>query len=319
MKQGRLAVLLALAMLLITSSLLGGCTNQSTTTGTKDKIIVYTSIYPLYDFTSKIGGDKLEVRNMVPTGGEPHEWEPSPRDLAELSKADVFIYCGSGIEPWLEKTLPSIDKNKVVVVNAGQNIELLQLNGEDAHGEAHEHQQNANVDPHIWVDPLNAMVMADHILTGLVQADEKNKAYYQANAENFKNKLLALHKEYEQAFASVQGREFVVSHAAFGYLAHRYGLTQVAIRGLSPEVEPSPNDMAAIVKLAREKGIKYIFTESLVSSKVSEALASEVAAQTLVLNPLGGLTKEEIAAGKDYLSVMEENLHNLKLALGVSI
>lgn len=319
MKQGRLAVILTLTIVLITLGLLNGCTKNSSTPGAKDKIIVYTSIYPLYDFTTKIGGDKIEVRNLVPAGGEPHEWEPSPRDLAELSKADVFIYCGSGIEAWLEKTLPSIDQNKVLVVNASQNIELLHLDEDDGHSHARDEKHQASVDPHVWVDPLNAVVMVDHILNGLVQVDEQNKANYQANAEDFKSKLLALHRDYEQAFAKAQGREFVVSHAAFGYLAHRYGLKQIAIRGLSPEVEPSPSDMAKIVKLAREKGIKYIFTESLVSPKVSEALASELSVKTLVLNPVGGLTEEEIAAGNDYLTVMYENLQNLKLALGVSI
>ncbi|SHK84194.1 metal ABC transporter substrate-binding protein [Desulforamulus aeronauticus] len=318
MIRGRLAVVI-LALVFISSSFLSGCANNRTSAEVKDKIVVYTSIYPLYDFTRKIGGDKVEVRNVVPAGGEPHEWEPSPRNLADLGKAAVFIYCGSGIEPWLEKTLPSIDQNKVLV-NAGRNIELLPAKEEQtAHGNQQDDHHHAKVDPHIWVDPLNAVIMVDHILSGLVQADEQNKAYYQANAAAFKKQLLALHKEYETALAGAQGKEFVVSHAAFGYLAHRYGLKQVAIRGLSPEVEPSPNDMAEIVKLAREKGIKYIFTESLVSPKVSEALASELSAKTLVLNPVGGLTKEEIAAGKDYLSVMGENLKNLKLAVGVNV
>lgn len=317
MRQTKFLFMLVLGILALI--LLPGCSDKEVSNGAQGgKLQVYTSIYPLYDFTSKLGGDKIEVHNIVPPGGEPHEWEPSPRDIANISKADVLIYCGTGIETWIEKILPSLDPSKVIVVDASKGIPVLDLEAKEEKG--HEHgEHDHSTDPHIWVDPINAKAMVDNIQQGLKKADPSNEQYYKEKAATFQGQLDDLHREYQTALAGAKGKEFIVSHAAFGYLAQRYGLTQVPIRGLSPEVEPSPNDMAQIVKVAREKGIKYIFTETMVSPKVSEALAQEVSAEILVLNPMGGLTQEEIAAGHDYLTIMRENLKNLKLALGVSI
>ncbi|RYD05538.1 hypothetical protein N752_09330 [Desulforamulus aquiferis] len=157
--------------------------------------------------------------------------------------------------------------------------------------------------------------MVDNILEGLIKADEKNSSVYRANAEAYKKELDNLHEDFLKGLEGASIKEFVTSHAAFGYLAKRYGLEQIPVRGLNAESEPSPADMAAIVKLAREKNINYIFFETLVSPKVSEAIAKEVRGEILVLNPLEGLSDEEMAAGKDYLSVMRENLINLQKAL----
>ena len=335
----------------------GGCGTTSSEQGSdsKEQLRVFTGIYPLYNFAKHIGGDKISVRNIIPAGAEPHDWEPSPQDIAEITKADVLILSGSGMEPWADKVLGAIDQSKVTVIYASQNIELIEpipnehaddsgqhedehhadTHQEDTHlAEEHNHDQDANQednhqkktgkhdhdhsgkDPHIWLDPLNAKTIVDNILAGLVKIDEKNKATYEYNAEAYKKELDKLHEEYQTGLANAKLKEFVTSHAAFGYLAKRYNLIQVPVRGLTVESEPSPADMANIVKLAQEKNIKYIFFEALVSPKVSEAIASELKGQTLVLDPLESLSDQDIAAGKDYLSVMRENLKNLKIALG---
>lgn len=318
MSSHRFIHIFALILVILSFSFLG-CTAAKDDTGnrgSRDQMMVYTTVYPLYDFASKVGGDRIKIKNIVPPGGEPHQWEPAPRDLADIGGADVVIYCGTGMEYWLDKLLPSLNPAKVAVVNAGQNVPTQ--GADPKQGDPADYCQAA-VDPHIWVDPLNAKVMVDNILAGLNQADPANKKFYAANAARFKKELDALHDEYQTSLAGAQGKEFVVSHAAFGYLAQRYGLKQVAVRGLSPEVEPSPGDMAHIVKIAREKEIKVIFTETTVSPKVAEALAGELSAKTLVLNPMDALTKEDLAAGRDYLHIMRENLKNLKLALGVNL
>ncbi|AEG61603.1 metal ABC transporter substrate-binding protein [Desulforamulus ruminis] len=325
----------ALVVLLFTG-LLTGC-GSAENTGQKEQLTVYTSFYPLYDFAKQVGGDKIIVKNVVPAGAEPHDWEPSPQDVAEMTKADVLILSGTGMEPWAEKVLANIDQSKVTVIYGGQNIELIEgtaheHEGEEEHGheqEAHEaahHEESGEAeehdhdhggkDPHIWLDPVNAKIMVDNIQAGLAKADEKNKAVYEANAEAYKKELDKLHEEYQKGLANAKIKEFVTSHAAFGYLAKRYGLTQVPVRGLSPESEPSPADMAEVVEVAREKNIKHIFFETLVSPKVSEVIAHEVKGETLVLNPLESLSEEEIAAGKNYLTGMRDNLKNLEIAVG---
>ncbi|MCL6634366.1 MAG: metal ABC transporter substrate-binding protein [Peptococcaceae bacterium] len=319
----------------------GGNRDAAATATPGQKLKVVTTIYPLYDFTRNVGGDRIEVKCLVPPGSEPHEWEPSPRDLAELQKAGVFIYCGAGMESWAGKTLQAVASPKLVAVDCSRGIDLIsgdEEGGRPGQGGAEhqpafphdskdepgcaveskeDHGHGAGTDPHIWVDPLNAMKMVDNIAAGLSQADPANRAYYEANAAEYRKKLKALHEEYKNGLAGATRKEFVTSHAAFGYLARRYGLVQVPIRGLSPEVEPTPTRMAEVVKLAREKKIRYIFFESLVSPKVSQIIAAEAGAETLVLNPVGGLTRDEMTAGKDYLSVMRENLANLQKALEV--
>ncbi|MEW6064562.1 MAG: metal ABC transporter substrate-binding protein [Bacillota bacterium] len=339
-------IIFTFAALFLLSGLLVGCgsTTEEKGPGQQDQLKVYTSIYPLYDFAKRIGGDKIIVTNIIPPGAEPHDWEPTPQDVAQMSNADVLILSGTGVEPWADKVLSVIDQTKVTVVYGGQNIELIEgvkhEHNEHQDGkEEHDHEQDAHKegshqeepgkqeehghdhggkDPHVWLDPLNAKVMVDNILTGLSKADEKNKSFYEANAESYKKELDKLHEEYQSGLAQTKIKEFVTSHAAFGYLAKRYGLTEIPVRGLSAESEPSPADMAAVVKLAREKNIKHIFFETLVSPKVSEAIASELKAETLVLNPLEGLSDQEMAGGQDYLSVMRQNLQNLKIALGAN-
>lgn len=333
-----------------------GSTTEEKSSGQQDQFKVYTSIYPLYDFAKNVGGDKIIVKNIVPAGAEVHHWEPSPQDVAEMSNADIIILSGTGVEPWADKVLGVIDQNKVKIIYGGQNIELIEGvkheheehdHDKDAHKEdthqvetgkheehdhdhakegAHQsetgkHEEDAHhhgdKDPHVWLDPLNAKVMVDNILAGLLAVDEKNKAFYEANAEAYKKELDKLHEEYQSALAQTKIKEFVTSHAAFGYLAKRYGLTEIPVRGLSAESEPSPASMAAIIKLAKEKNIQHIFFETLVSPKVSQAIAGELKAETLVLNPLEGLSDQEMAAGENYQSVMRKNLENLKIALGV--
>ncbi|MEG6521943.1 metal ABC transporter substrate-binding protein [Desulfotomaculum sp. 1211_IL3151] len=332
---------LLVVFLFFSAILIGGCGTNSIeeSSGSKEQLKVYTSIYPLFDFAKHVGGEKIIVKNIIPAGAEPHDWEPSPQDMAEMTKADVLILSSSGVEPWADKVLDVIDKNKVTVILAGQNIELIAgiPHDHDTPQEEHAHDQEANKedrqqeetdkheehdhdhsgkDPHIWLDPIHAKVMVDNILAGLVKVDEQNKGTYEANAEAYKKELDQLHEEYQTGLATAKLKEFVTSHAAFGYLAKRYNLIQVPVRGLTAESEPSPADMAAVIKLAREKNIKYIFFETLVSSKVSETIASELQGQTLVLDPIESLSDQDIAAGKDYLSIMRENLKNLKIALG---
>ena len=298
-------------------SLLTGCGTQPADTAAGDgRLRVLTSFYPMYDFACKIGGDCIDVTNMVPSGTEPHDWEPSTNDLKNLEKADVFIYNGADMEPWADDLLVS-RSDTLRVVEASENVELRTTDGEHEH--AHEHEgadhHHGDFDPHVWLDPENAKIEMEAIRDALCAADPENSTVFQSNYEKYAAELDALDAEFREKLAPLPNRTIVVAHEAFGYLCDAYGLTQVGIEGLSPDSEPDPGRMAEVIDFVREHSISTIFFEELVSPKVAEAIASETGAQAKMLCPLDGLSDEQAAAGADYFSVMHDNLAALMEAL----
>lgn len=298
-------------------SLLTGCGTQPADTAADDgRLRVLTSFYPMYDFACKIGGDCIDVTNMVPSGTEPHDWEPSTNDLKNLEKADVFIYNGADMEPWADDLLVS-RSDTLRVVEASENVELRTTDGEHEH--AHEHEDadhhHGDFDPHVWLDPENAKIEMEAIRDALCAADPENSTVFQSNYEKYAAELDALDAEFREKLAPLPNRTIVVAHEAFGYLCDAYGLTQVGIEGLSPDSEPDPGRMAEVIDFVREHSISTIFFEELVSPKVAEAIASETGAQAKMLSPLEGLSDEQAAAGADYFSVMHDNLAALMEAL----
>lgn len=298
-------------------SLLTGCGTQPADTAAGDgRLRVLTSFYPMYDFACKIGGDCIDVTNMVPSGTEPHDWEPSTNDLKSLEKADVFIYNGADMEPWADDLLVS-RSDTLRVVEASENVELRTTDGEHEH--AHEHEgadhHHGDFDPHVWLDPENAKIEMEAIRDALCAADPENSTVFQSNYEKYAAELDALDAEFREKLAPLPNRTIVVAHEAFGYLCDAYGLTQVGIEGLSPDSEPDPGRMAEVIDFVREHSISTIFFEELVSPKVAEAIASETGAQAKMLSPLEGLSDEQAATGADYFSVMHDNLAALMEAL----
>lgn len=298
-------------------SLLTGCGTQPADTAADDgRLRVLTSFYPMYDFACKIGGDCIDVTNMVPSGTEPHDWEPSTNDLKNLEKADVFIYNGADMEPWADDLLVS-RSDTLHVVEASENVELRTTDGEHEH--AHEHEDadhhHGDFDPHVWLDPENAKIEMEAIRDALCAADPENSTVFQSNYEKYAAELDVLDAEFREKLAPLPNRTIVVAHEAFGYLCDAYGLTQVGIEGLSPDSEPDPGRMAEVIDFVREHSISTIFFEELVSPKVAEAIASETGAQAKMLSPLEGLSDEQAAAGADYFSVMHDNLAALMEAL----
>jgi len=322
-----------LAALALTLTLVGGCggadgTGRGVAFAGDGRLRVATSIYPIYEFARAVGGDRIDLVNLVPPGIEPHDWEPSVGDIRTLNAAQVFLYNGAGFEHWVDAVLASLDNRDLVAVEAGAGFTLRdgedgadhegdgEHGGDAGHdGEAADHD-HVHLDPHIWLDPQGAAHIVGQIRDALAAAEPEHAAEYRKNAESYLQDLAALDEEYTAGLAQCERRVFFTTHAAFGYLAHRYGLEQRAIMGLAPEAEPTPKALQAVVEEAREHDVKYIFFETLVSDKVARVVAEEIGAETLVLNPFEGLTPEQIAAGEDYLSVMRQNLTNLRLAMG---
>lgn len=270
----------------------------------------------MYEFAKQVGGEFVDVTVMVPAGTEPHDWEPTPKDVAKVQDADVFVYNGAGFESWVTNVLGSVDTGKLQVVEASKGIPLLENKDDNHDGKQDEGSAQAeNHDPHVWLDPVLAQQEVNTIADALMAKDATHAAEYKKNADAFTAKLAELDAHFQAGTSKAAKKEFVTAHTAFGYLAKRYGLTQVAIAGLSPEQEPSAGEMKDIVAFAKGHQVKTIFFETLASPKVAETVAREVGAQTAVLNPLEGLTEQEKSQGLDYIGVQKKNLEALQAAL----
>lgn len=301
------------------------------------KLTIVATFYPMVEFSKQVAGDLGDVTALVPTGVEPHDWEPSAKDMALIQGADVFVYNGI-VEGWAEKALSSAGNDNRIAVEASHGLDLVEgeahdhehghegeeaghesdghgHEGEEAGHEGDEHGHEHGLDPHVWLSPVLAQKQVAAIADAFGQADPANKEQYHTNAEAYIGKLKELDQAYRDGLAAVKRKEFVTQHAAFGYLAKEYGLTQVPISGLSPEQEPSPAEMAEVVKFAKAHEVKTIFFETLVDPKIAETIAREVKAKTAVLNPLEGLTQEDLGKGLDYIAVMKQNLEALITAL----
>lgn len=332
-KRGNMKLLWT-GLLILTLLVLSACGQDSSNSAkiVEGKVNVVTTFYPVYAFTTAIGGEDANVINLLPTGVEPHDWTPKSQDIVNTSKAQLFLYNGAGLEGWVPNFLKSLNSDtQVKSVAVSEGVKLLTAEGDDGHGHGEEHEDehadehtdeatsedvaDHHIDPHTWVSPKSAMIMAENIKNSLVEADPDHKAGYEQRYEELRTKLETLDQRFTDELANVPNNEIVVSHQAFGYLARDYGLTQHAIMGLSPDAEPTGQDIVKLAKLVKDEGIKYIFFEELVSDKLAKTLASEAGVETMVLNPVEGLTKEQATNGDDYFTLMEKNLQNLLIAL----
>jgi len=298
--------------------------SRSDSANTNDKISVVTSFYPMYYLASEIGGDRANVINVTPSGSEPHDFQPSTKDLAKMSDADILILNGGGVEAWGDAVTQNLASSSVQIIVAGEGL-FREDSHENEHAEEHANEQpgestheehdHGSTDPHVWLNPVLMKEMASRVANSFVEKDPLNKVHYLKNLETLSLKLDALDSLYREGLASCSTKNIVTSHEAFSYMAERYGLTQVPINGLSPDAEPSASELAKVSDFARANNVKYIFFETLVSPRLSETVAKEIGAQTLVLNPLEGITTKESKEGKNYITVMEDNLRNLQIAL----
>ena len=246
------------------------------------------SFYPLAFAAEQVGGPGLNVENLTPPGAEPHDLELSPIDAAAVRDARLVLLLGHGFQPQLEDA-----------AGGGDNVlRLLDTPGLDV---------LPNGDPHVWLDPLRYA----RIVMRIGEALGREQA-----AAQLVSRLRELDAEYRSGLADCARHEIVTSHEAFAYLAQRYGLEQIPITGLSPEAEPQPADLAHVVQLVEERGVTTIYYETLVSPRIAETVARETGATTAVLDPIEGLTKDEIAAGDDYFTRMRANLRALEEGLG---
>lgn len=277
-------------IIILLSIFILNCNKNNNKNSDKDnsgKLQIYTSIYPIYDFTKKIGGEKISVYNMTKAGAEPHDFEITSKDMANLSKADLFIYNGGGMEHWVDTIKEALKDIKYI--NTSSNI------------------NENNLDPHFWLSPINAKIQMENIKNGLIEIDSENKNYYESNYNLYANRLTELDEKIKTSLSDIKNRNLVLTHPAFGHFCKEYSLNQIAIA----RDEANPKAMAEIIEFIKSNNVRTIFYEEFSSSKLVDSIAKETGIKILTLNPIESLSEENIASGEDYFSIMEKNLISL--------
>lgn len=300
-------VALALPVLL----LLAACGAGPGSPGGDGKLQVAVSFYPLQYAAQQAGGDRVQVTNLTLPGVEAHDLELTPKQIATMSEADVVVYL-KGFQPAVDAAVADAKPKRVIEVSQFAHLETHAADGEEhSADDGHDH---GPLDPHFWLDPTRLASVTKAIADELGAVAPDAKSAFAKNAETASTSLTALDEEFKAGLATCQRREFIVAHAAFGYLAERYSLTQIAIAGLSPDEEPSPARIVAVQDLAKQHGVTTIFFETLTSPAVAKSIAGDLGLKTAVLDPVEGLTAE--SPGDDYPSVMRANLKALQSAGG---
>ncbi len=289
------------------------------------KIQVITTLFPQYDFVRQIAKNKVDVSLLLPAGVEPHSFEPTPKDIINIKHSKLFIYTSKHMEPWVNKFLVGINSSSPVIIDASKNIELI-TNEEKLHNHSSKHKmevfkithnKHIVIDPHFWLDPINAKIMVDNILEGLEIVDKKNRFFYRQNAEEYKQKLDELHINFVEVLKKTKHKTIIYAgHFAFGYFAKRYRLNHISpYAGFSPNAEPTPKKIAELIKTLKATGIKVIYYEELINPKIARTISSQTGAKMMLLHGAHNVSQNELKSGITYISIMKENLEKLKEGL----
>jgi zinc transport system substrate-binding protein len=294
----------------------------------KETLEVISTLFPIYDFVGQIGKEHLDVRLLLPPGVEPHSFDPSPKDIAKINNSDIFIWAGAAMEPWVVKIINAMKdaKKKPIVVDVSKRIKLLSRSGEkcedeenhDAENEADKHHHyHKDKDPHYWLDFDNDKKMVDTITSALAEKDPDNKDFYIKNAADYKKQLDELDKEYREILGRCRQKIIIYAgHFAFGYLAKRYGLEYISpYKGFAPNSEPTPKQMAALIKTIKVTGATHIFYEELLEPRIARAIAEHTGIKILLLHGAHNISAKELESGTTFADIMRQNLKNLKTGL----
>lgn len=266
--------------------------------GEAGKVLVVASIPPLADFARQVGGDRVQVETLVQPGMSPHTFEPTPAQLKAISKASVLVLNGVGLEPWADELIEAAGNEKLEVVRTAEGLEIIDEPSRE-HG-------GRSGNPHVWLDPMCAMHQVEWIWQALSQADPAGGATYARNAEAYGAQLSALDREIAAATAEFETKRFVAQHAVWSYFAKQYELDEAGVVETTPGREPTPGEIAEIVRTVKDTGVRAIFAERQLSQKAAGVIAAESGAKVVVLDPLGS----------DYLAMMRENVARMGEGLG---
>jgi len=281
------------------------------------KLVMVTTLFPLYDFCRAIGGDKADVTLLLPPGVEAHAFSPTPEDAVRIARADLFVFTNEFMEPWAVKFVHGLNNGNVLLVDSGKGVAFVKAGpGEEEEEHGGEHHHAGGMDPHIWLDFANARIMVDNIANAMVARDPANKGLYLANAAACKEGLRKLDDDYRAGLSSCATRTFLHGgHYAFGYLARRYGLHYESASAVNADAEPSPARLVELVRKMKSLDLKYVFSEELLSPRVSEMIAREAGATVLLLHGAHNISRDDYEKGVSFVSLMRQNLTNLRTAL----
>lgn len=299
---------IGLAMIAISCGGNGASTDGANTGSATVRVI--TSMYPLEYFTAQIGGDRVQVDGVVSSGGDVHDFEPTPGDLRKIAGADLIVYNGLGFESWIDALLAAGDAPDTAVQASSSSV----ARHFDSNGVATD--SDDDLDPHLWLDPVLAVTQVRAVTVGLVMTDPEGRAIYMANSDALIDRLTALDRQFTEALGTCSRDTFITSHDSFNYMAARYGVNAIGISGINPESEPSPRALADLSNLVSDSGIEYVLVSPIDSERLSDTLARETGVESLPLHSLQNLTSDQKKSGETYFSLMEQNLASLVTALG---
>ncbi|MGP4075351.1 metal ABC transporter solute-binding protein, Zn/Mn family [Halobacillus sp. K22] len=343
----KLAIILFITILaLFMAACSEDTSSEEGSSGENDKspLQIHTTVYPLQYFTEQIAGDAAEVETILPPGTDPHTYEPTTKEMVNMAEADAFIYNGAGLEGYAQKISDSLKPEDVKVLEAAKGIDLEESvhnhgeeteNSEHAHEdedhahtdeedstshedeeqsdhEGHNHGEN---DPHVWLDPIRAIQLAENIKEMLVELKPDQEEQFNQNFEELEQKLTELDQQFHEQLENKPKNEIIVSHAAYGYWEQAYGIEQIAVSGLSPSNEPSQKELENIIETAEAHDLNHVLFEQNITPKVAEVVQSEIGAEPLRIHNLSVLTEEDIQNEENYISLMKQNLEKLSEAL----
>ncbi|TYR75150.1 ZinT/AdcA family metal-binding protein [Rossellomorea vietnamensis] len=322
----KFAVVLSLSVLILGTAACGNSniTSDEAASESNEELKVYTTVYPLQYFTEVIAGGAASVETILPPGSDPHNYEPTTDDMMKIAEADAFIYNGSGLELYAQKISEAVKSEKVKLVEASTGIELTNHSHdhnheeEDAHKDEQDGHEHGDKDPHIWLDPIRSIEIADNIKETLIELMPEQEDAFNKNFDELKGNLEELDHKFHNEIESLPENKIIVSHAAYGYWEQAYGIEQIAVSGLSPENEPSQKELQNIIETAEEYGLQYVLFEQNVTPKVAEVVRKEIGAEALRIHNLSVLTEEDINNEEDYFTLMQMNLETLSEVLSTA-
>ncbi len=305
--------LVVAASALLAAGLLAGCTSASGSTagqggsgGSGGRLEVTASFYPLAYAVEQVGGDDVTVTSLTRPGAEPHDLELTPRQVAGLTESALVVY-EKGFQPAVDDAVTQLGSSATAFdVSRAADLDLTIA----ADDEGEDESGRQTIDPHFWLDPVRYSAVVKALATELAAKDPAHASAYASRATAFEARLSTLDEQYRTGLASCRNTNIVTGHAAFGYLAKRYGLTQVSVAGVSPDEEPNATSMKDIVRTVEDRKVTTVYAETLVSPALVDTIARETGAAVKVLDPIEGITKS--SAGTSYLEVMESNLATLR-------
>lgn len=302
-----------LSILLPLSLLLSACsTGKDQVQKNKNQLTIYTTVFPLQYFTEQIGGKYVNVKTIYPPGADEHTFEPSQKDMMNLADSDLFFYIGLGLEGFVDKSKGTLRHEHVTLVPTAEGLKLPKSN--DLQQDEQENN-NKDVNPHVWLDPIYSKEMTAVIRDGLIKQMPQNKEFFNKNFQQLAAKLDELNSNYLQTLTNAKHKKIIVTHAAFSYWENRYGIEQISISGLSTANEPTQKELEKIISVAEHEGIHYILFEQNIQSKLGGIVQKEIGAKALPIHNLAILTKDNLKNKETYFSLMNKNLESLKTAL----